>query len=454
MSLEIKTTSPNLNFENIFSAISQNGLSKEPSWLIEFRKKSLANFSTLGFPTMENEEWKYTNISAISKTEYKLPETFPHNLSVAKIKEYLISNSYYLVFLNGKFISELSSFPQESGVKIFTISEGLKNNPDLVSTYLTKLIETEKNSLVSLNSALFNDGIFIELAENTKLLKPIEIIYLTQNEDCIPRIISPRSCVVVGKNAQLDIVEQHVSLNSNNNFTNVVTEIFVEENAKCEYIKIQNEASEGFHIGNVAVSQKTSSDFFSFAFTLGCKISRNQIKFSLLGEKSNSNMNGLYISTNNQLHDNHTLIEHIEPECMSREFFKGIVYDEAKAVFNGKVYVHSIAQKTDSKQTNKNLLLSENATVDTKPQLEIFADDVKCTHGGTVGGIDANSLFYLKSRGVSQKSAEALFALGFASEVTETIENATIRKYVDNLVVKRLEKAHGGILLPYIVHTN
>ncbi len=439
-----------------FKKFSENGVVSEPNWLKEYRNLGCTNFEKLGFPTQSDEEWKYTNISPVIKSEFNLTglKSDSINLSKSDFSKYIISNSYTFVFVNGQFVSSLSVVPNEEGIEVASIKEIIKTNPEILEKYIGKVIELENNSFASLNSTFFTDGIFIQVNESKKLSKPIEILYLSVNENNSPRMTHPRNCIIVKKNGMLDFTEHYVSLNSNKNLTNVVTELFLEENTKCNHIKIQNEVNKAFHFGNTAISQKATSEFFTFSFSLGGLISRNQIILNLDGEKSNSNMNGLYISTSNQLHDNHTLINHKTPKCNSRELYKGILYDESKSVFNGKVYVHSIAQKTDSKQTNKNLLLSENATIDTKPQLEIFADDVKCTHGGTVGGIDVNSLFYMKSRGISIKSAEALIALGFASEVTETIENLDLRKYVDTLIVDRLEKSYGNISLPIIAHSS
>ncbi|MDA0986799.1 MAG: Fe-S cluster assembly protein SufD [Bacteroidetes bacterium] len=446
-------SSPIENILNKFKIFSENGFASEPNWLKTIRENSLKSFQKLGFPSQKNEEWRYTNINSITKLNFETSSNKEFlNYSKQSIYKYIISDSYYLVFVNGKYLQNLSNPPKEEGVIVNSIKDAIKLFPSEVENYFSKNIDLEANSFAALNTSLFDSGVFIKIKENVILSKPIELIYISQNQENIPQLISPRNIIVIKNNASLDFVEQFVTNNSNKNLTNIFTEIYLDENSICNYLKIQNEVDENYHIANISVSQKTSSKFFSFAFSAGSSISRNQMALKLFGENSDTNMNGLYISTAKQLIDNHTFIEHTQPNCTSREVFKGILYDNSHSVFNGKVYVHSAAQKTDSKQTNNNLLLSDNATIDTKPQLEIFADDVKCTHGGTVGGIDANALFYLKSRGISPKSAEALFALGFASAVTETIENLNLRRFVDNLVVSKLEKCHGNISLPIIAH--
>ena len=433
------------NYKLLFEA-NQKEL-KFPNWLIEKQKMAFEIFSKTGLPTQKDEEWKYTNISAIDKISFVKSKT--NNIQIEEFEKIKIKDFNLIPIINN--VVDKNQIKCENGIKIYSLAEMLDINYEFVKNYFFQSQISYKDSIASLNTSLLDDVLFIEIDKNIEILKPIHILNI-QTENANNALNSTRIAFNILENSKVTIFEEFLSLSENVYWNNYISEFYISSKSNVEHIKLQNEYVNAFHISNNAFFQKENSYLNSVNISLGGKISRSESKVFLCDKETNASLNGLYISSDKQLIDNHTFIEHKKENCDSHELFKGILFDESRSVFNGKIYVHAEAQKTDSKQTNKNLLLSENATIDTKPQLEIFADDVKCTHGGTVGGLDKLSLFYLESRGINPQIAKGILTVGFASEVTDLIENNLIRQKIDSLIVNKIRKSIGSDEVPEIAH--
>ncbi|RPI02012.1 MAG: Fe-S cluster assembly protein SufD [Calditrichaeota bacterium] len=304
---------------------------------------------------------------------------------------------------------------------------------------MTKHIDHKRNNFAALNTAFFQDGVYLNVADSVVIEKPIQLLFISKY-GTQPGLSFPRNLYRVGKNSQISVDERYLTLDQGIYFTDVVSEIILADNAQLYHYKIQLESEQAYHFGLMHIAQDRNSHFFSQNYSFGGKIVRNDIHSLLNGEGSECTLNGLYLAQNRQLVDNHTVIEHAQPHCNSHELYKGILNHQARAVFSGKIHVHQDAQKTDAIQSNQNLLLSEEAVVDTKPQLEIYADDVRCTHGGTVGQLDEDGIFYLRSRGISREKAHHLMIQAFAGQVVDTIPDDSLRETVAHLVEIRLKE--------------
>jgi len=440
------------------SAFENNGASKSPAWLKDIRSAARGKFTQTGFPTIKHEDWRFTNISPITKTSFhRVAENDSKSVARTDLAKFIIpeASKSVLVFVNGHFrkdLSDMSALPKS--VSAGSLAEFAHLEEKVVRDRLNKEIPLNILPFAALNGAFLYDGAFVHVPEKIKTPSPIQLLYLsTEDKDRRP-VAYPRNLLLVDRGASATVVETYASLAEGVYFTNAVTEAFIEEESAVDYIKVQNESEKAYHVGTMQVQQRSRSRFTAFSLALGSAIARNDLNIVIDGEQCETMLDGLYIPANDQLVDHHTFIDHTRPNCSSREIFKGIVAGNSRSVFNGKIFVRQAAQKTDSKQTNKNLLLSDAAIVDTKPQLEIFADDVKCTHGATVGGLDAASLFYVKSRGISEDAARALLTVGFAGEVTNYINDEHLRKYVDSLVIERLREKVVKAALPEIVHSS
>ncbi|MGA7161960.1 MAG: Fe-S cluster assembly protein SufD [Bacteroidota bacterium] len=440
-----------------FYAFENNGASHDPSWLKSFRHSGLERFSELGFPTIKQEDWRFTNILPLTKNSfYHAPEKQTPKVNRSEVKKHIIqeSSKSVLVFINGHYnkdLSDVSGLPKE--IVAGSLGEYFTAHGDLIRRYLGKHLLLHNHPFAALNTAFIDDGAFVYIPERIKSTSPIQLLFLSRAQG--NRLVAsyPRNLVIAEKGSSATIIESYISLSEEIYFTNTVSEVFIEEESEVDYVKIQRESESAFHIGTMQAEQGSQSRFTAFSLALGGAIARNDVNINVSGEQCETMLDGLYLPANDQLVDHHTFIDHKQPNCSSREIFKGIITGSSRSVFNGKIFVRKEAQKTDSKQTNRNLLLSDKATVDTKPQLEIFADDVKCTHGATVGGLDAASLFYVKSRGISEEAARALLTVGFAGEVTNYINNVDLRKHVDSLVIERLQEKVVKTALPEIVHS-
>ncbi len=321
------------------------------------------------------------------------------------------------------------------------LSAALANPPEpdaLIEKHLGKYALTADNAFAALNQAFFTDGAFIFVPPGVEIAGPVQVIYISSAKES-GETIQPRNLIIAEANSKLTVVESYISTGNAAYFTNAVTEIIAGDNATIEHVKLQDESADAFHIATIAGEFGRASNVTVHSFALGAKLSRTNIRAKLAGEGLECILNGLYLTRGEQLADHHMIVEHAQPHCASHEYFNGILDDKSKGVFHGRIYVHPAAQKTDAKQTNKNLLLSDDATADTKPQLEIYADDVKCTHGATIGQLNEESIFYLRSRGIPEKTARRMLIHAFAGEIVERVKCAPVREEVDKLVWDRLE---------------
>ena len=405
------------------------------------RKEALNRFGQLEFPTQKDEEWKYTNISPLLKHNF-----VPSSKKVSVGKEFIKSKLFdeaehsLIVFVNGHYADEhsvLQSLP--GGVVAGSLSEAIKNNSPLIEKHFTKYAHHQIDIFTALSTAYTDDGAFIYVPDGKIVKKPVHIIYITSSDDN-KIIVQPRNLFIAGKNSQVTIIEHYVSTGESVYFTNAVTEIVAGENSVVDHIKLQEESINAFHIARMEVKQERNSNFSSHSISIGAQLTRNNFNSRFNDEGSECTLNGLFMIEGNQLFDAHTLIDHAMPHCNSHEHYKGILNDNSRGVFNGKVIVRPDAQKTNAFQENNNILLSSDALVNTKPQLEIFADDVKCSHGATIGQLDEEARFYLKSRGIGEEASRAILLHAFASDVITSIKTESLRNYLEEIITKRFNQ--------------
>jgi Fe-S cluster assembly protein SufD len=418
-----------------------NGQSKTALHLI--RKQAIEKFNELGFPTTQDEEWKFTNVSQILKYNF-IPSVLNKSNEFDKmnLQNFLFKNLQVnlIVFTNGKYSKEHSKIlPQAKNIEFVEMSSESATNTELIQELLSKNAK-DYNGFTALNTAFSQNGIIIKIPDNLILDDPIHLLYLSGDPDH-NLLIQPRNIFICGKNSQLKIIESFHSISENPYLFNSVSEIILEENSIVDYYKIQNELDTVFHINRMNVRLKRSSVFSSFTVSLGGEIIRNDLNSILTEENSECHLLGFYLADGNRLVDNHTLIDHAKPHCHSNEFYKGILDGKSRAVFNGKVIVRKDAQKTLAYQSNKNILMSKEAKINTKPQLEIFADDVKCSHGATVGQLDEQSLFYLLSRGIPKEKAKSMLIKAFASDVIDLIKIDLLKEQLNDQILEKLHHA-------------
>ena len=429
-----------------------------PDWLQTLRSQGIARFEALGFPTTKNEDWHFTSVAPIAERTFRLAPVVdgdtrdesdrrgasrrkadvtnaagiaPRHLERFKFEQ---SDWHTLVFVNGVFSENLSAYEGiGDGVRVSSLAREIESGSEVIQRHLGKIAAFEQQAFTALNTAFINDGAFIELRANAIVEKPIHLLFVSEGGT----VSHPRNLVIAGPHSRAVLVESYVSVRDSEYFTNAVTEIAVGEGAHIDHYKIQRESEIAFHVGTVQAREQRDSQLHSFSFATGGSLARTNIYTSLDGDASTCTLNGLYLTDGTQHIDNQTSIEHIAPNCPSHEVYKGVLDGRSHGVFNGKVYVHPEAQKTDGKQSNNNLLLSPTARVDTKPQLEIFADDVKCTHGATVGRLDELAMFYLNSRGIGREAARTLLTYAFAADVLETIELEPLKKELEKMVLAR-----------------
>jgi Fe-S cluster assembly protein SufD len=414
-----------------------NGQSATP-WH-SLRKQAMEKFLESGFPTNKDEEWRYTNISPLLKVNFT-PAVLNRNLKVerAELEKYLIKNLQVnlLVFINGSFKEKFSSIlPQAGNIEVIDYAS---NQSEFIEQSLV-LSNVSENGFSALNTAFSLDGAIIKIPENSVIEDPVHLLFLSGDKEN-NLLIQPRNIIIVGKNSQLKVIESYHSLYANPYLLNGVTNIVIEENSNLDYYKIQNEADTSFHVNRTQVLEKRSGTFNSYAVSLGGEIIRNDLNTVLGDENSECHYFGLYLASDKMMIDNHTLIDHAKPHCHSNELYKGILDGNSRGVFNGKVIVRKDAQKTLAYQSNKNLLLSREARVNTKPQLEIFADDVKCSHGATVGQLNEESLFYLQSRGINKDKARSILIKAFASDILDLIKIEQLKEQLSDQILKKLNQ--------------
>jgi Fe-S cluster assembly protein SufD len=407
----------------------------------KIRQSAIAKFSELGFPNSKNEEWKYTSIKPLLKHEFKF-EKKPFGLSDKTLSGFVFDGlgNNLIVFINGIFSQELSTCkPAQKGVIVENLEAAFSKRPDLISKHIAHYADYHSEVFTALNTAFATDGVFIYVPAGTILEQPIHLLNLT-DADHADTISNPRNLIIVENDSQVQFIETHNHIGEGAYFTNTVSEVILGERAVMDNIVIQDESTESYHIVNKEVHQQKNSIFTSVHVDLGGAIVRNNLNIRLKGEYCESHLFGFYLGRGAQHIDSHTVIDHIAPNCNSNELFKGILDDKAKGVFNGKVYVRRDAQKTNAFQENKTLVLTDDASMNAKPQLEIFADDVKCSHGATVGQLDDEALFYLRSRGIDKEKANAILQYAFANDIFSQIKIEPVKNWLDAILHERLSK--------------
>jgi Fe-S cluster assembly protein SufD len=414
-----------------------------PGWLRAFRQEGIAQLARQGFPTSKDEDWKYTQVAPLAAHAF----TPVHTVHEADVQAVLARLTLpgagpRLVFVDGRFARELSSLDGgTSGLTVRSLREAL-----LEESALESLVGAQARARVhpftALNAALLEEGALLRLAPGTVCGEPVQLLFLTLGRgDGAPVLASPRVVVVVERGSELTLVESYGAVAPRGSFTNAVTEVSLGSGARLTHLKLQAEAEASFHIGSLHVEQGRDSRFASHLISLGGALARNEVHATFAAEGGECTLNGLYVGHGTQHLDHHTRLDHAHPRCISRELYKGVLDDQARGTFHGKVLVRPDAQQTDSRQSNRNLLLSETAMADARPQLEILADDVKCAHGATVGRLDEQALFYLRTRGIPKAEAERLLTHAFASEVVGAVPLAALRDQVEALLARKLPGA-------------
>ena len=409
------------------------------SELHDLRSDAIKNFENKGFPTKKEESWKYTSLNAILKNDFSVFPKKENAIEFKEVKKYFLHevDTFKVVFIDGIFSSFLSSTTHD-GLDVCLMASALTKPKYkmVIDTYFNQIADKD-DSLTSLNTAFSLEGAYINIPKSKVADKPIEIIYFsTGNEAAL--MVQPRNLIIVGENAHVQIIERHQSLNSNPVLTNSVTEIFAQKRAIVDYYKIQNDVQTANLIDNTYIAQNQESRVTVHTFSFGGNITRNNLNFYHQGERIDSTMKGITIIGDKQHVDHHTLVQHATPNCESHQNYKTILDGQSTGVFNGKIFVEREAQKTDAFQQNNNILLGDKATINAKPQLEIFADDVKCSHGCTIGQLDEDAMFYMQQRGIPQKEAKALLMYAFTNEVTSSIKIPELKSKIARIIADKL----------------
>jgi Fe-S cluster assembly protein SufD len=410
-----------------------------PVWLEQLRQAGIASFDGLGFPTLKNEDWKYTNVETIAAQSYVQPNGEVQSVTGTELftRALVDTDAPRLVFVNGIYVAALSStagLPQ--GLRLGSLADFIKQNDAAVAQELGRHASAERQHFVALNTAFIGEGAVVALASGCRLEQPIYLLFVSTSTTQ-PVISHPRILLLLGAGSEAKIVESYVGVSDTVYFCNAVTELVGGADSIVEHFRLQQESDKGFHVGTLAADLARGCHLTAHAVTLSGSLVRNNVRVLLNGEGAECVLNGLYLGDGKQHIDNYTLIEHVSPKASSLELYKGLLGGSAHGVFNGKIVVHKDAQKSDARQTNKNLLLSDSAVIDTKPQLEIYADDVKCSHGSTIGQLDADALFYLRSRGLDPAAARSLLSFAFASDVVRRLGIENLRRRLDDYLVGR-----------------
>ena len=420
--------------QTFLSQLVRLGTSKPgPPWLDDSRQGALSRVQAEGLPTGRDEAWRNTDLSPLTTMALHRAQKTTNGVRASDLPLAELSESR-LVFVNGHYRSELSSVGDlPPAVNAKPLSEALNNGSEALKKLFSVEGVSEGAVFEALNLALFDDGAVVEIPAGTTVEQPIHLLFVSAPE-ADACLVSPRVLLLAGANSQATVIESHVGFTENTYFSNAVTELVVAENAVVDYYKLQKEGPGGYHVGSVESRQERSSNVRTSILTLGARLVRNESRALLAGEGGYVELNGLYLGEQDHHVDNYTSIEHLEPHCSSREVYKGILNDNASGVFRGRIVVAEGAQQTDSKQSNDNLLLSDDATVNTKPQLEIYADDVKCTHGATIGQVEDEAMFYLRSRGLDEQAARSILIYAFARAVAGEIRPTVLREQLDGFL--------------------
>jgi Fe-S cluster assembly protein SufD len=427
-------------YRESFKPFESNG--SHPAWLLPLRRKGLESFEQQGFPSTQEEDWRYTNVAPIAGRPFKpVLKTADDGLANSTLDRSPFRNlsSTRLVFLDGHYSARLSSMGRlPAGVQVSSLAAALRENPERIEKHLGRHAALPSNPFAALNQAFFQDGGFIHVPAGIATGDPIQLVFIASGKQS-GAAVHPRNLILAEAQSKVSIIETYLGAARTEYLTNAVTEIVAADQSQVELIKFQDESMDAFHIATLQGEFSRGSNVSMHSFALGARLSRNNIRTRLAGEGLECILNGLYITRDEQLADHHMVVEHAEAHCASHEYFNGILDDKSRGVFHGRIFVHQMAQKTDAKQTNKNLLLSDDATVNTKPQLEIYADDVKCTHGATVGQLDEEAIYYLRSRGLGLETARRMLIHAFAGEIIERVRSEPVREELDGIIWDRLE---------------
>jgi len=426
-----------------FKAFAGNGAGRAPSWLKEIREGAIARFAELGFPTTKQEEWRFTSVAPIVDTPFShRASRIPHP-GLSEIGALLIGDGPRVVLVDGRYAPELSSAAgRPAGVRVESLASAVAQGPgsELAREHLARHARWHDSPFAALNTAFLADGAFVHVPAGATLEQPLEVLFLSSGGPATdgPTVSHPRSLIVIERGARAAVVETYAGLGDGVYWSNAVTEVVVGEGARAELYRVQREGSQGFQVATTHSRQERDSFLGAHVVTLGAALARHDITTVLAGAGAELILNGLYLLRDDQHADHHTVIDHAQPHCASHEYFNGVLAGRAHGVFTGRIIVRPGAQRTDSKQTNNNLLLSTEARADSQPQLEIYADDVKCTHGSTVGPIDQTQLYYLRSRGLSPDAARSILMYGFGAEILDRMRHRAVRDRLDHLIRERL----------------
>jgi Fe-S cluster assembly protein SufD len=428
-------------FVQEFEARAGTATAEGPEWLEPVRRAAMERFARTGFPGARDEEWRFTPIGPIAQGTWRPATGGAGELTREQLAPFIFGHADWttLVFVNGVFSEALSAVGElPAGVRVTSLAEALRSDGALLHAHLTRHAPVEGSPFTALNTAFLAEGGVVHVAAGVDLAAPVHLLFVSTAE-AGGTVAHPRNVIVVERGARASIIESYVTLAPGQSYwTNPVTEVAVGAGAWVEHTRIQRESESAQHVGLTHVDQQRDSHYRSFSLAMGAALARHNLHVRLNDENIETLMYGLYVTRGEQVADNHTAIYHDQPNCRSWEVYKGILDGRSRGVFNGKVFVKPEAQKTDAKQTNRNLLLSDAARVNTKPQLEIFADDVKCTHGATVGRLDEVARFYARSRGIPAEAVDRLLTYAFAAEVVEEVTLAPVREELDRLVRARL----------------
>ncbi len=421
-----------------YHAWAANGASRVPAWLKDLRAGGIARFGDLGFPNMKQEAWRFTSVAPIADASFELAQPASRIPDLDAIRPFLVADAgHRVVFVNG-FLQRSLSTPPSGGVRVDGLAQALVEQPDLVRAHLGKYATTRDRPFCALNTAFVHDGGFVHVPAKVNVAEAIQLLFLTVGQHVVTH---PRTLVVLDREARASIVETYAALDQDVYWTNAVTEIIAGDGARIDFHRVQRESPRAYHVAATDTHQGRDSTVNLHTVAFGGALARHDIGAVMAGPGGTLILNGLYLLAAEQHADHHTTIDHAADHCESHEYFNGVLDGRSRGVFTGRIIVRPGAQKTDSKQTNNNLLLSTDAHADSQPQLEIYADDVKCTHGSTVGPLDPRALFYLRSRGVGEDAARRLLTYGFAAEILGRMEVAPLRAQLDAIVRGRLAQS-------------
>jgi Fe-S cluster assembly protein SufD len=440
----ITTTQHLDHYLEAFSDFEKFAAGQPWPWLRQLRRNAFARFCEAGFPTTRDEDWRFTNVSTLARTPFRFSTSGYARPSRGELEPYRIAGvACQLVFINGRFAADLSSLPQlPHWLKVTSLAEQMVRDAGSLESHLGHYLDIERDAFSALNTAFLEDGAYVHIRRGAAAEEPVHLLFVSTGDEAAT-MSHPRNLIWAEENSQLTVVEDYVSLDggtagSGTAFTNAVTELVAGDDAVVSHYMIEREHRRAFNVSTLRIQQGRGASTTSHSILLGGALVRNNVHPVLAGEGGECLINGLFVGNGQQHLDNYMLVEHSQPRCASRQFYNGILDGQAHGVFHGRIIVHKDAQKTDAKQTNRNLLLSDEAQIDTKPQLEIYADDVKCTHGATIGQIEEDALFYLRSRGISEVSARRLLLFAFASECLDRMKQGPVRAHVETLIGRHL----------------